>query len=128
MWETVYVPTTRVGSVTGRSGDTVRILKDRSGADIKVAPDDEAAPESDTRPIRIFGTEKAVASAYQPVYEIVDARPRPPVHAGPRPSLTVNGQLAVLKRLTIPNEEVSVIFGRSRAAFRDLQSKSGAKV
>eukprot|EP00177_Eucheuma_denticulatum_P007902 GFKZ01014392.1.p1 GENE.GFKZ01014392.1~~GFKZ01014392.1.p1 ORF type:complete len:655 (-),score=82.95 GFKZ01014392.1:340-2106(-) len=129
VWKTVYVPTTCVGLVIGRNGETIRNLQDRSGAEIKVTPDEEAAPDSDTRSILISGTEDAIATAHQMISEIVmDARSRRPPQSGPQVGTTINGQPVVLEVLTIPNEKVGLIIGKRGAAIRELQSKSGAKI
>lgn len=129
VWKTVYVPTTCVGLVIGRNGETIRNLQDRSGAEIKVTPDEEAPPDSETRSILISGTEDAIATAHQLISEIVmDARSRRPPQSGPQVGTSINGQPVVLEVLTIPNEKVGLIIGKRGAAIRELQSKSGAKI
>lgn len=128
VWKTVYVPTSCVGLVIGRSGETIRNLQDRTGADIKVTPDEEANPESDTRSILISGTEEAISSAHQLISEIVEARTRRPPHAGSQMGGGVNGQPFVVETLTIPNGKVGLIIGKRGAAIRELQRRSGAKI
>lgn len=129
LWKTVYVPTSCVGLVIGRNGETIRNLQDRSSAEIKVTPDEEATPGADTRSILISGTEDAIATAHQLVSEIVmDARSRRPPHGGHHVGHSLNGQPLVSEVLSVPNEKVGLIIGKKGAAIRDLQIKSGAKI
>ncbi|CDF34538.1 KH domain-containing protein [Chondrus crispus] len=129
VWKTVYVPTSCVGLVIGRNGETIRNLQDRSGADIKVTPDEEAQPGADTRSILLSGTDEAISTAHQLVSEIVmDAKSRRPPHSGPQVGFALNGQSLVFEVLSIPNEKVGLIIGKKGATIRDLQMRSGAKI
>ncbi|PXF45426.1 Far upstream element-binding protein 1 [Gracilariopsis chorda] len=130
MCKTVYVPTSCVGLVIGRNGETIKSLQDRSGADIKVTPDRKATPGSDDRSILISGTEDAIATAHQLVSEIVnDARSRRPSHHGAlQPGATFKGQPVITEALAVPNEKVGLIIGKKGITIRELQVKSGAKI
>ncbi|KAI0567369.1 KH domain containing protein [Gracilaria domingensis] len=130
MCKTVYVPTSCVGLVIGRNGETIKSLQDRSGAEIKVTPDRKAAPGSDDRSILISGTEEAIATAHQLVSEIVnDARSRRPSHhGGLPPGSTYKGQPFFMETLAVPNEKVGLIIGKKGITIRELQMKSGAGI
>lgn len=126
---TVYVPTSCVGLVIGRNGETIRNLQDKSGADIKVTPDEEAHPGADTRSILISGTKEGIAHAHQLVSEIVmEARSRRPHHLNPPVGSSMNGQPVIMEVLAIPNDKVGLIIGKKGVTIRDLQQKSGAKI
>lgn len=124
----VFVPSTCVGLVIGRNGETIRNLQDRSNAEIKVTPDEKANLDSDRRSIEITGRGDAINFAHQLISEIVmDARSRRAPH-GPLPGSFYNGQPVLQEVLTIPNEKVGLIIGKRGAAIRELQGKSGAKI
>eukprot|EP00178_Gracilaria_changii_P009142 TRINITY_DN26_c0_g1_i1.p2 TRINITY_DN26_c0_g1~~TRINITY_DN26_c0_g1_i1.p2 ORF type:complete len:794 (-),score=144.09 TRINITY_DN26_c0_g1_i1:8379-10760(-) len=130
MCKTVYVPTSCVGLVIGRNGETIKSLQDRSGAEIKVTPDRKATPGSDDRSILISGTEEAIATAHQLVSEIVnDARSRrPSQHGGLSSGATGKGQPVFIETLAVPNEKVGLIIGKKGITIRELQMKSGAGI
>lgn len=129
LYKTVYVPTSFVGLVIGRNGDTIRSLQDKSGADIKVTPDEEAPVGSDERSIQISGTDEAISTAHQLLSEIVmDARSRRPPSSALPVGSTVNGHPVLVEVLAVPNEKVGLIIGKHGTTIRDLQAKSGAKI
>lgn len=127
---TIYVPTSCVGLVIGRNGDTIRNLQDNSGAEIKVTPDQHAQPGQADRSILITGSDEAIAIANRLVMEIVrDARSRR--YSGPStPPIggMVNGEVVIMEELRVPNEKVGLIIGKKGVAIRDLQMRSGAKI
>ncbi|CAN8069124.1 unnamed protein product [Agarophyton chilense] len=129
MCKTVYVPTSCVGLVIGRNGETIKSLQDRSGAEIKVTPDRKATPGSDDRSILISGTEEAIATAHQLVSEIVnDARSRRPSPHGGLSGSTYKGHSVFMETLAVPNEKVGLIIGKKGITIRELQMKSGAGI
>lgn len=129
MYKTVYVPTTCVGLVIGRNGETIRSLQDKSGADIKVTPDEDAQPGSEHRSITISGTEEAIATAHQLVSEIVnDAKSLRPPHMGIPAGSSPNGEPVITEVLPVPNDKVGLIIGKRGTTIRDLQMRSGAKI
>lgn len=128
LFRTIYVPTSRVGLVIGRSGDTIRSLQDQSGADIKVTPDQHVQPGQLNRSIMLTGTEQAISIAQRLITEIVvDASRR-----NPHPSHTVgnhiNGEVVVMVMIHVPNDKVGLIIGKKGVAIRDLQVRSGARI
>lgn len=128
LFRTMFVPTSCVGLVIGRNGDTIRNLQDRSGADIKVTPDQHVRPGQPNRPIQLTGTEQAIAMAQRLISDIVmDASRRSP-HPSPTVGTHINGELVILAVVHVPNEKVGLIIGRNGVAIRDLQARSGAKI
>lgn len=129
MRKTMYVPTSCVGLVIGRNGDTIRNLQDRSGADIKVTPDQQASPGQSNRSIAITGSDEAIGIAHRLITDIVmDARSRRHSPATPPVGGLVNGETVIMEVLSVPNEKVGLIIGRKGVAIRELQMRSGAKI
>ncbi|CAG8726927.1 14424_t:CDS:10, partial [Acaulospora morrowiae] len=69
---TIHIPSSKVGVVIGRGGETIRDLQDRSGARINVTPDSAASPQSNDRPVTLIGDESAVQRAKALIDEIVN--------------------------------------------------------
>lgn len=126
---TILVPTSCVGLVIGRNGDTIRNLQDSSGAEIKVTPDQHAQPGQPNRPILITGTEEAIAIANRLITDIVmDARSRRHSMSNPPLGGMINGEVVIMEELRVPNEKVGLIIGKKGVAIRELQVRSGAKI
>lgn len=128
LFKTIFVPTSCVGLVIGRNGDTIRNLQDRSGADIKVTPDQQVQPGHPSRSILLTGSEEAISIAQRLIMDIVvDASRRNPYPA-PVVGSHVNGDLIVMAVLHVQNEKVGLIIGRKGVAIREFQIRSGAKI
>jgi far upstream element-binding protein len=65
----VTVPSSAVGLIIGRGGETVRSMQDQSGARVKIDPSND--PNSDERTVNISGDPQCVAIAKQLVEEKV---------------------------------------------------------
>lgn len=68
----VYVPSSCVGIIIGRSGETIRDLQQRSGAHIKVTPDRDAKDDAPHRVIYISGTKAALDLAQSLVNDVIN--------------------------------------------------------
>lgn len=68
----VHVPTTCVGIVIGKGGETIRDLQQRSGAYIKVTPDREASEDDQERLIYISGAPSSIELAHNLLNDIVN--------------------------------------------------------
>ncbi len=68
----VRVPTSCVGIVIGKGGETIHDLQTRSGAYIKVTPDREANAQDSERMIYISGTYQAIELAHNLLNDIVN--------------------------------------------------------
>lgn len=130
--KTVYVPTSCVGLVIGRRGETIRDLQQKSGASILVTRDRDAAQGSQERSVLISGTEQAIVAAHLLVSQIVreayvrrNAQGHGPNHSGGPPG--AHGPTLV-ETLTVPDDKVGLIIGKGGSAIRELQSMSGAKI
>lgn len=68
----VHVPSSCVGIVIGRNGETIRDLQQRSGAHIKVTPDRDARDDASHRIIYISGTPTALDLAQSLVNDVIN--------------------------------------------------------
>ena len=68
---TIHIPSSKVGVVIGRGGETIRDLQDRSGARINVTPDNAANPQSTDRPVTLIGDDAAIQRAKALIDEII---------------------------------------------------------
>ncbi|KAF9925006.1 hypothetical protein FBU30_005140 [Linnemannia zychae] len=119
---TMQIPSTKVGLVIGRRGETIRDLQDRSGARIAVTPtpQDQNSP---SRTITITGDESAIERAKTFIDEIVnDMAPRGPYSSGGgfqnTPPVT----------MTVPQESIGLVIGRGGETVKQLQIQSRAKI
>lgn len=125
--KTVFVPTSCVGLVIGRRGETIRDLQAKSGASIFVTRDRDAAHGSSERSVTISGTEQAINRADMLVRQIVrDAHVRRNAQGT---TLRMNNMGPIqMETLTVPDDKVGLIIGKGGTAIRELQSISGAKI
>ncbi|KAL0136974.1 hypothetical protein V8B55DRAFT_1590806 [Mucor lusitanicus] len=72
----ITVPSSAVGLIIGRGGETVRAMQDQSGARVKIEPANE--PNTEERIVNIFGDQQCVAIAKQLVEEKVAEANRGP--------------------------------------------------
>lgn len=72
----ITVPSSAVGLIIGRGGETVRAMQDQSGARVKIEPANE--PNTEERIVNIFGDPQCVAIAKQLVEEKVAEANRGP--------------------------------------------------
>lgn len=70
--DTVSVPSSCVGIVIGRNGETIRDLQQRSGAHIKVTPDRDAKDDASHRITYISGTRATLDLARSLVNDIIN--------------------------------------------------------
>ena len=69
--EAFHIPSSSVGSVIGRGGETIRDIQQKSGAHVKIQPQNEVQVGSTNRLVTISGTPAAVAEARRLVNEYV---------------------------------------------------------
>ncbi|RIB24159.1 hypothetical protein C2G38_723122 [Gigaspora rosea] len=81
---TIHIPSSKVGVVIGRGGETIRDLQDRSGARINVTPDSAASPQSNDRSVTLIGDEAAVQRAKALIDEIVNTGDSEPNRGYPK--------------------------------------------
>jgi far upstream element-binding protein len=62
---TMSVPSSVVGAVIGRGGETIRVIEQRSGANISIEKDTDAEPGSTERLVFITGDSMAIETARQ---------------------------------------------------------------
>lgn len=68
----VHVPSSCVGIVIGRNGETIHDLQQRSGAHIKVTPDRDARDDASHRTIYITGSPAALELAHSLVNDVIN--------------------------------------------------------
>jgi transcription antitermination factor NusA-like protein len=130
--ETMRIPNEAVGLVIGRSGETIRQLQIRAGADIQVSRDQEG----DDRGIIIMGPPENVALAKGLVNRIVaeklesisggGASPTAPgaTSMPGAPMASAGGEVQFL----IPQRHVGLVIGSGGQQIRQLQDNSGARI
>ena len=129
MSKTVFVPTSCVGLVIGRKGETIRELQTKSGAQIFVTRDRDATQGSHERSVLISGTEQAIHAATALVRDIVrDAQSRRQNQVPNHSRMPAAHGPILVETLTVPDDKVGLIIGKGGAAIRELQSMSGAKI
>lgn len=70
--KTISVPSSCVGIIIGRSGETIRDLQQRSGAHIKVTPDREASSDAAERLIYISGYPPSLEVAHSLLNDVIN--------------------------------------------------------
>ncbi|KAF9903841.1 hypothetical protein EC991_003252 [Linnemannia zychae] len=119
---TIQIPSTKVGLVIGRRGETIRDLQDRSGARIAVTPTPQDH-DSPSRTVTITGDDSAIERAKALIEEIVnDMAPRGAFGGGGgfqnTPPVT----------MTVPQESIGLVIGRGGETVKQLQIQSRAKI
>ncbi|ORZ05943.1 hypothetical protein BCR41DRAFT_174285 [Lobosporangium transversale] len=117
---TIQIPSTKVGLVIGRGGETIRDLQDRSGARIAVTPtpNDHNSPN---RTVSITGDDSAIERAKALVEEIVsDMAPRAGHSSGYQTTPPVT--------ITVPQDAIGLVIGRGGETVKQLQIQSRAKI
>ncbi|KAF9277799.1 hypothetical protein BGZ68_008992 [Mortierella alpina] len=122
---TMQIPSTKVGLVIGRGGETIRDLQDRSGARIAVTPSpmDQTSP---SRTVSITGDDGAIERAKSFIEEIVnDMAPRGGYGGG---SGGGGYQSTPPVTMTVPQESIGLVIGRGGETVKQLQIQSRAKI
>ncbi|KAG0274177.1 hypothetical protein BGZ95_010041, partial [Linnemannia exigua] len=121
---TIQIPSTKVGLVIGRRGETIRDLQDRSGARIAVTPTPEDQ-HSASRTVTITGDDNAIERAKALIEEIVnDMAPR-----GAYGGAGGGGfQNTPPVTMTVPQESIGLVIGRGGETVKQLQIQSRAKI
>ncbi|KAF9577474.1 hypothetical protein BGW38_007291 [Lunasporangiospora selenospora] len=116
----MQIPSSKVGLVIGRGGETIRDLQDRSGARIAVTP----APQdhnTTSRTVTISGDDAAIERAKGYIDEIVnDSVPRGQGGGGYQNSPSVS--------ITVPQDSIGLVIGRGGETVKQLQIQSRAKI
>lgn len=121
--QTIQIPSTKVGLVIGRGGETIRDLQDRSGARIAVTPTPHDHT-SDMRTVTITGDDHAIQQAKGFIEEIVnDTAPRGGYGGGGG-----GYQSSPPVTMTVPQETIGLVIGRGGETVKALQLQSRAKI
>ncbi|CAO3564340.1 unnamed protein product [Mortierella alpina] len=125
---TMQIPSTKVGLVIGRGGETIRDLQDRSGARIAVTPSpmDQTSP---SRTVSITGDDGAIERAKSFIEEIVnDMAPRGGYGGGGGGGGGGGYQSTPPVTMTVPQESIGLVIGRGGETVKQLQIQSRAKI
>lgn len=122
--EVMKIPNEAVGLVIGRSGETIRQLQIRAGADIQVSRE-----QGEERGIVIQGPPENVAAAKDLVERIVAEKLESVTNGAasggnPGPSSMVSSDTQFL----IPQRHVGLVIGSGGQQIRQLQDNSGARI
>ncbi|KAF9184162.1 hypothetical protein BGZ51_003526 [Haplosporangium sp. Z 767] len=121
---TMQIPSTKVGLVIGRGGETIRDLQDRSGARIAVTPSPQDH-NSPSRTVSITGDEGAIERAKSYIEEIVnDMAPRGGYGGGGGGGYQSTPPVT----MTVPQESIGLVIGRGGETVKQLQIQSRAKI
>ncbi|KAG0035926.1 hypothetical protein BGZ82_004933, partial [Podila clonocystis] len=123
--QTIQIPSTKVGLVIGRGGETIRDLQDRSGARIAVTPTPHDHT-SNMRTVTITGDDHAIQQATGFIEEIVnDTAPRGGYGGGGGGG---GYQSSPPVTMTVPQETIGLVIGRGGETVKALQIQSRAKI
>lgn len=124
--QTIQIPSTKVGLVIGRGGETIRDLQDRSGARIAVTPTPHDHT-SNMRTVTITGDDNAIQMAKTFIEEIVnDTAPRGGYGGGGGGGGGYQSSPPVT--MTVPQETIGLVIGRGGETVKALQIQSRAKI
>lgn len=125
--KTIFVPRKSIGMIIGKRGETIRDLQYRSGASIRVVPDNETCQDTMERPIILSGSLESVELAHNLINDIVnEGIERLGGDTGETSALYPSASISI--RIHIPNDKVGWIIGKGGATIRELQQLSGARI
>ncbi|KAG7552600.1 K Homology domain type 1 [Arabidopsis thaliana x Arabidopsis arenosa] len=127
---TIDVPSSKVGVLIGKGGETIRYLQFNSGAKIQILRDSEADPNSALRPVEIIGTVACIENAEKLISAVIAE-----AEAGGSPALVARGHpsthaIGIPEQIEIkvPNDKVGLIIGRGGETIKNMQTRSGARI
>ncbi|VYS62162.1 unnamed protein product [Arabidopsis thaliana] len=126
----IDVPSSKVGVLIGKGGETIRYLQFNSGAKIQILRDSEADPSSALRPVEIIGSVACIESAEKLISAVIAE-----AEAGGSPALVARGHpsthaIGIPEQIEIkvPNDKVGLIIGRGGETIKNMQTRSGARI
>lgn len=129
------IPIKIVGSIIGRSGQTIRNFREESGAKINIS---DTVPGATERILTITGTVQGVAKAFYLVSVRLEEENASTMAAaaafasqnGQPPPTQPSASVAAgnMVRLLVPNSQVGSIIGKSGNKIKELQEQSGARI
>ncbi|EME28131.1 hypothetical protein Gasu_43000 isoform 2 [Galdieria sulphuraria] len=125
--KTIFVPRKSIGMIIGKRGETIRDLQYRSGASIRVVPDNEVSVNTVERPIIVSGSLESVELAHNLINDIVNEGIER-LGGDLSESKTLYPSASISLRIQIPNDKVGWLIGKSGSTIRELQQRSGARI
>ncbi|KAJ2740746.1 hypothetical protein GGI20_005643 [Coemansia sp. BCRC 34301] len=143
---TIMVPSSKVGLIIGRGGESIRDIQFSSGARVQVQPDNGRGGLE--RPVQLIGAPEQIEVARSRIMEIISSERGP---GGPRgqeysgmPQQAAGGyggggrggayggppmdRGQHSEEMQIPAEAVGIIIGRGGETIKQLQQASGARI
>ncbi|KAJ3216037.1 Far upstream element-binding protein 1 [Dinochytrium kinnereticum] len=115
------VPSSKVGLVIGRMGETIKTLQEKSGAKIAVVPDTDSRGGA-TRLVNITGSPDTIEKAKGLIQELLNGSSKP---YGGNSGGFESGDFEELK---IPNDRVGLVIGKGGEAIKSIQSMFSVRV
>jgi len=113
----ITIPNDCVGALIGRGGETIKSLQLRTGCQVQVTKDSDAAPGATERAISLFGNPQVIEAARREIENLVSAS-----------RLGADGSNAPVTVIKVPNDCVGLIIGRGGESIRGIQMRTGARV
>lgn len=113
------VPKSLVGYIIGRGGETIRDLQANSGARVQVVRETEENVRDDLRIVSISGPDEAIESAKALLQNLINERMNANnasssmMMGGGGGSSIYGGDAGSSTKVTIPNDKVGLVIGRS---------------
>ncbi|XP_010424478.1 PREDICTED: far upstream element-binding protein 2 [Camelina sativa] len=126
----IDVPSSKVGILIGKGGETIRHLQFNSGAKIQILRDSEADPNSALRPVEIIGTVVCIENAEKLISAVIaeaEAGGSPALVARRHPATHAIGIPEQIE-IKVPNDKVGLIIGRGGETIKNMQTRSGARI
>eukprot|EP01050_Picozoa_sp_SAG11_P006297 SAG11_NODE_483_length_9069_cov_31.093534_1_plen_391_part_00 len=121
------MPNRHVGLIIGKGGETIRMLQERSGANIQVTRDADATPGDPNRNITLSGSREQVDEARRLMMETIKeaeaGRSGGDSSGGGGGSSLPPGHIEA--KILIPNNCVGVVIGKGGSTIQMLQAQAG---
>jgi rRNA processing protein Krr1/Pno1 len=114
----VQVPTSRVGLVIGKGGETIRALQEKTGARINLCKDGEMDNPPNAKTVVVYGPPHCIAMAQQYIDDIVSGNS----YAG---TFAITGDS---ETMYVPKEKVGQVIGKGGETIKYIQNTFNVKL
>jgi far upstream element-binding protein len=126
------IPNHKVGLAIGRGGETIKMLQDRSGAKVFIAPDHSVKPGESDRHVSIAGDEASIARAKTLLNELVTHGTMEGTYyasAGGSGGMAITLPPGALTDVCeVPNDAAGVVIGKNGETVKWLMQQTGARI
>ncbi|XP_043208493.1 far upstream element-binding protein 2-like isoform X3 [Amphibalanus amphitrite] len=127
----MMVPSSKVGLIIGKGGETIKQLQDNSGSKMVVVQDGEYA-NAPEKPLRITGDPKQIERAKQLVFDLMAEKdnygPGGGGGGGGRNFGRGGGFGTTSQEVTVPQAAVGVVIGKGGEMIKKVQNDTGANI